>query len=82
MSDSEEEQLTVPSTEGRSDETAEESDGDVVCLDPPMPTENVKFRGKLKEEPIVIDSPTNSPAKKRIKEEKVVVKVNRRTTVK
>jgi len=47
-----------------------------------MPTENVKFRGKLKEEPIVIDSPTNSPAKKRIKEEKVVVKVNRRTTVK
>ena len=55
---------------------------DVVCLDPPMPTENVKFRGKLKEEPIVIDSPTNSPAKKRIKEEKVVVKVNRRSTVK
>ncbi len=44
-----------------------------------MPMENAKFRGKLKEEPIVIDSPTNSPAKKRIKEEKIVLKVNRTT---
>lgn len=53
----------------------------MVCLDPPMPPENAKFKGELKEEPIVIDSPTSSLAKKRIKEKKIVLKVKRRTTV-